>query len=327
MEIDRRELKRQAREAIRVSRPSFWVVTLVYLLMTTGVSTLAGLLVPAPDTGNISLPALFLSILLSLYSTVVGFGFTLWSMWTSRKLSPGLGSLADGFSVALLVIMTSILIFLHMLAWSLLCIPVVWLVLIPVLLSPSLSFLVIPVLIAGIMIFSYWVSLRYALAYYLLADHPDHGAFAAVRRSVELTRGWKWEMFKLFFLLSRLGTAGSTSVHAGPGPSAGPRRFFPGSFPGALRSGLCALSDYPLLSQLRPSSPAGLHPGKAVALSLPLRDHGRLLRRPAAPPAGGFCGDAPSLNIQSYPPGPLGPGVFLEASLFLEHSFDIRTNV
>ena len=57
----------------------------------------------------------------------------------------------------------------------------------------------IPVLIAGIMIFSYWVSLRYALAYYLLADHPDHGAFAAVRRSVELTRGWKWEMFKLFF--------------------------------------------------------------------------------------------------------------------------------
>ena len=199
MEIDRRELKRQAREAIRVSRPSFWVVTLVYLLMTTGVSTLAGLLVPAPDTGNISLPALFLSILLSLYSTVVGFGFTLWSMWTSRKLSPGLGSLADGFSVALLVIMTSILIFLHMLAWSLLCIPVVWLVLIPVLLSPGLSFLVIPVQIAGIMIFSYWVSLRYALAYYLLADHPDHGAFAAVRRSVELTRGWKWEMFKLFF--------------------------------------------------------------------------------------------------------------------------------
>ena len=199
MEIDRRELKRQAREAIRLSRPSFWVVTLVYLLMTTGVSTLAGLLVPAPDTGNISLPALFLSILLSLYSTVVGFGFTLWSMWTSRKLSPGLGSLADGFSVALLVIMTSILIFLHTLAWSLLCIPVVWLVLIPVLLSPGLSFLVIPVLIAGIMIFSYWVSLRYALAYYLLADHPDHGAFAAVRRSVELTRGWKWEMFKLFF--------------------------------------------------------------------------------------------------------------------------------
>lgn len=185
MEIDRRELKRQAREAIRGSRPSFWVVTLVYLLMTTGVSTLAGLLVPAPDTGNISLPALFLSILLSLYSTVVGFGFTLWSMWTSRKLSPGLGALADGFSVALLVIMTSILIFLHTLAWSLLCIPVVWLVLIPVLLSPGLSFLVIPVLIAGIMIFSYWVSLRYALAYYLLADHPDYGAFAAVRRSVD----------------------------------------------------------------------------------------------------------------------------------------------
>ena len=42
-----------------------------------------------------------------------------------------------------------------------------------------------------------YTHLRYALTYYLLADHPDHGAAAAVRRSVELTRGWKWELFKL----------------------------------------------------------------------------------------------------------------------------------
>lgn len=185
----------------------------------------------------------------------------------------------------------------------------------------------IPVLIAGIMIFSYWVSLRYALAYYLLADHPDYGAFAAVRRSVELTRGWKWEMFKLAFsfigweLLDLLLYSLALLLVLVQGG------FFQSLSLEHYGDAYMVYQIILSLSPLRPSSPAGLHPGKAVALSLPLRDHGRLLRRPAAPPAGGFCGDAPSLNIQSYPPGPLGPGVFLEASLVLEHSFDIRTNV
>ena len=40
--------------------------------------------------------------------------------------------------------------------------------------------------------------LRYAMAPYLLADYPDDGAGAAVRRSVEMMRGRKWELFKLY---------------------------------------------------------------------------------------------------------------------------------
>ena len=39
--------------------------------------------------------------------------------------------------------------------------------------------------------------LRYTLAPYLLADRPDDGFGAAIQRSVELMRGWKWELFKL----------------------------------------------------------------------------------------------------------------------------------
>ena len=39
MELNRRELKAQAREQMRETRPPFWLVTLVYLLLTTGVST------------------------------------------------------------------------------------------------------------------------------------------------------------------------------------------------------------------------------------------------------------------------------------------------
>ena len=36
MELNRRELKAQARERMRETHPPFWLLTLVYLLLTTG---------------------------------------------------------------------------------------------------------------------------------------------------------------------------------------------------------------------------------------------------------------------------------------------------
>ena len=42
-----------------------------------------------------------------------------------------------------------------------------------------------------------FVALRYSLAPYLLADHPDDGAVAAIRRSVMMMNGWTWELCKL----------------------------------------------------------------------------------------------------------------------------------
>jgi len=43
------------------------------------------------------------------------------------------------------------------------------------------------------------LSLRYALAPYLLADRPDDGPTAPILRSVQLMQGWKWDLFKLEF--------------------------------------------------------------------------------------------------------------------------------
>lgn len=43
MEVNRRELKARARERIRASHPAFWKVTLVYLLLTSGVAAVADL--------------------------------------------------------------------------------------------------------------------------------------------------------------------------------------------------------------------------------------------------------------------------------------------
>ena len=77
MEIDRKELKRQARERMVLTDPKFWVVALAYIVMTTGVSWLFSFL-PIPHTRT---TLLFFQLLLTLYTTVVQFGLCLWALW------------------------------------------------------------------------------------------------------------------------------------------------------------------------------------------------------------------------------------------------------
>ena len=81
MEIDRRELKRQARERMGQTSPRFWVVALVYFLMTTGVSTAVDCIPFGTDSVlGISTVGLFATILITLYTYVVAFGYTLTSI-------------------------------------------------------------------------------------------------------------------------------------------------------------------------------------------------------------------------------------------------------
>ena len=198
MEIDRRELKRQARERMALTDPRFWVVALAYIVMTTGVSWLFSF-APIPYTQT---SLLFFQLLLTLYTTVVQFGLCLWALWTYRQLDPGVGSLMQGFSVAGRVLLMELGVFLRTMGWYFLAalgLSVPFFLLIftvsneGALLVGWLLFLgaLIAVLIA--------VSLRYALAPYLLADRPDDGSSLPIYRSVSLMRGWKWELFKLEF--------------------------------------------------------------------------------------------------------------------------------
>ena len=224
MEIDRKELKAQAKQALALSHPRYWAVTLVYLLMTTGVSVLLSLLpLPLGADGQSGSVSLFLSILFSLYTAVLNFGFVLWALWTSRRLNPGLSSLAQGFSVAGRVVLMKILIFARLFLWiSLLSLAVSLLAVLflPLyLLLMSLGPFWIAAGMYGLIYAGMWIiMLRYALSSYLLADHPDDGPDAAIRRSVQLMRGWKMELFKLqlsflgwlipLFLLTALAQAG-----------------------------------------------------------------------------------------------------------------------
>ena len=195
MEIDRKELKTRAREAMKQPNPPFWSVTLVYILMTTGLSILISLVVPSSDSNNsITTLTLFINILLLLYHAVVQFGYNLWSLWTSRRLEPGLGALIEGFSVVGRVISMELLIALRLLGWAFLLATGV------VMISfGSSSFVLVAASFLAFYAALWAVMLRYALAPYLLADRPGDGAGAAVRRSVELMRGWKMELFKLEF--------------------------------------------------------------------------------------------------------------------------------
>ena len=192
MEIDRKELKRMAKESMSLSNPSFWIVTLVYVLMTTGVSAVADF---APG-----MLAAFLSIALTLYGWVVGFSYRLWSLWTARRLEPGLGSLMDGFSVAGRVIMLELSIIVRTFGWCLM-------LLIPISLAFSLATLTASNLAVGLVIYFIMIAvvvlvvnvivLRYSLSYYVLADYPDLGPGIALAHSVRLAKGWVWELVKL----------------------------------------------------------------------------------------------------------------------------------
>ena len=201
MEIDRRELKRQAREAMKLPVPRFWLVTLIYLLATTGVSMAAEYIPMGDAQSGLGFTSLFLSILISLYTMVVRFGFQLWSLWTHRRLDPGLGSLMQGFSVSGRVILMEIQIFLCTMGWSLVLsiaagVPMGLMLLF----AGDLPFLFIILMLfwAGVVIIaSTLIRLRYCMAPFFLADCPEDGSTAAVRRSVDMTKGWKWELFKL----------------------------------------------------------------------------------------------------------------------------------
>ena len=236
MEIDRKELKRRAKESMSLSKPSFWIVTFVYLLMTTGVSFLSDF---APG-----LLGGFLTIAITMYSWVVGFSYRLWSLWTARRLEPGLGSLMDGFSVAGRVIILELSIVVRTAGWCfLLLIPVMMLFTPAFALAGNMALgLVLYVLaLAGVVLAVNIIVLRYSLAYYVLADYPDLGPGIALAHSVRLTKGWIMELVKLH--LSFAGWYILSAVLAIAGISAG-------TLIGGDVAALMALSPDQILTQI-----------------------------------------------------------------------------
>ena len=200
MEIHRKALKGRAKQTMRQNVPSAWLVALLFWGLTTGVSNLSDL---AGFTTNLAASSygvqffpLFFTLLLTLYSVVMDFGYKIWCLRAWRRDEANFATLIDGFGMAGHVLMMEIHIFVRLFGWCLLpMVPATVIISsvnsleVMVLLMELFTFALIPYL--------YFIRLRYALTPYLLMDRPERGAAAAVRESVNLMRGWKMELFKL----------------------------------------------------------------------------------------------------------------------------------
>ena len=200
MTIDRIAVKQHAKEIIRLSKPSLVTAGLIFTLLAvlinflslrlTGVAydDMVGIM-QASSEGRAdaamqlmtrALPGpgeSLIDVLLHLALSIVGVGFTIFTLNTIRRTAPDFGNLLDGFGM-----MPRLL----------------WLLILEAL-------FVIPGIVAAY---------RYSLAVYIMIDHPELGAMDCIRESKRMTQGYKGQLFRLdlsfllWLLLSSLPVVG-----------------------------------------------------------------------------------------------------------------------
>ena len=218
MYFDRPALKAQARRAMRSTRPRPMPVTLLYLLLTIGLSTLAGFIVTDPitlftqlteqglDTGNALLVALsdvgpiglFLHLLVALFGLVLSFGYSRWALSASRGEKASFSDLVSGFSMAGKVLWLSILLLLCELLLSIFFAMAAQLAMLPFLLIPVLNYVAAIVFPITAALIPSLLMLWYAMSAYCLLDDPELSAFQAMHRSRQLMRGHMGDLLLLY---------------------------------------------------------------------------------------------------------------------------------
>lgn len=189
MFFDRLTAKAEAKTLIRTVRPSPLLVTLVFLLLTTGITYVVSLFATNPfyqaleyiyagyDPFDVYLTVfgggratvlIFISILMTLYVAIMNFGYAAYALRLSRKQGAGYGNLLEGFNLVVKVVLLDIVMSIFIFLWSLL--------------------FLIPGLVA---------TYRYSQAVHCLIDHPEIGIMEAIRRSKTVMRGQKFNLFVL----------------------------------------------------------------------------------------------------------------------------------
>lgn len=160
-QIDRQKCKWEAAELLREAQVSPKAMTALYM----GLLILLNLFSSLVDTGFFSI---FISILVSLMSSVLAAGFTLYCMAVRRGERAEYLTLFDGFSFVGKLIVLDILIGVFIFLWSLL--------------------FVVPGIIAAY---------RYSFALYNLYENPGIGVMEALEMSKRQTLGYKSQLFML----------------------------------------------------------------------------------------------------------------------------------
>lgn len=266
MYFDRPTLKAETRRTMRSMRPHPMLVTLLFLLLTAGLSAVVSIIVTHPaalfmqlteqglNPGNALLVVLsdigpiglFLHLLLSLFGTVLSFGYSRWALSASRGENTSMSDLIYGFSrvgkvlglsVLLLLLEVLLGIFFSMAA-LLSTFLFLW---IPFLSSVAAFFLSLAATLAPKLIM-----LRYTMSVYCLLDDPELSAFQSMRHSRQLMRGRIGDLLLLYlsfigwFLLAAALALAATLCCAIPigyalsTPDAGTNAFFLYMIPAAI---------------------------------------------------------------------------------------------
>ena len=191
MKIERPELKRQAREIIRLSNRKVIYASIIFVAVTalcnylsarlTGVSyeqfaqyteymnegsvnyALSALNEMQPSAG-----AQLIATALEIMELFIGAGFTVFIFNTVRGLGAVYGNLLDGFGPNFRLVILRLVMGLFIALWSLLF------------------------LIPGIV-----AAYRYSMAPYIMLEHPDYSIMNCIRASKQMTMGYKGQLFVL----------------------------------------------------------------------------------------------------------------------------------
>lgn len=226
MMFNRIEAKFKAKASIRQARPNPMVVTLVFLLLTSLLSTVVERLIFDPgelirtllyqygyqveeivpyllDTYAAKLGILeAVSFVLGIYTTVMNFGYVSYSLRLSRNEDPELSHIFDGFLKLWRVLWMGFLKGLFMGLWGLLgMVPALVVLVVGVMAEMDLYSLMgiyILALVLAILVVVI-VGYRYCLAEYFLLDDPGRTARECITLSKKAMKGWKMERFTLDF--------------------------------------------------------------------------------------------------------------------------------
>lgn len=212
--LDRKELKRAAKSMIAEAQPGPAKVTMLYLLILTGVTI--GMNIVLALTAGMRGESLFdplgvfFNILIILFEWVLSFGYIRYSLHLADRTEAGSGDVLSGFSETGRVILMDVIVFAFGMLWYLAIIAAAMVPMIVVSMISGLAlsgmgegaitvgiWVMVAVFVVIILVALYLLMVRYALSSYILADDGAISPLNAVRRSRLLLRGRNKEMFLL----------------------------------------------------------------------------------------------------------------------------------
>lgn len=179
----RAQLKENAKISMRGTKPSIYLITLVYIVILYVLEILTykvmfpGFSLTEIATRlmdgtmvykSVSVFSEIIQLAIRVMTFMLGVGFTVVCLNISRGLAAGFGVLFDAFGMFFKFLWLSILMGIFTFLWSLL--------------------FVIPGIIAAY---------RYRMAVYIMIDNPEYSASECIRRSKEMMDGHKGELFIL----------------------------------------------------------------------------------------------------------------------------------